>query len=509
MLKAGDTVDRYTIEACIGEGGMGAVYRARDTRLGRLVALKLIADSAAGAEANARLLREARAAAALDHPNAVAVFDVGEHEGVPFIVMELVSGNTLRSRIGEPASLAERVGRLTAVGRALAAAHRVGVVHRDIKPENVMIRDDGVVKVLDFGIARRATGEGVDPTGPTHSPALGTLTIDGAKLGTPVYMAPEQIRGDTLDCRADQFSWGVMAYELLAGRLPWRGNDALAAMASALTDRAPREPLAEAGAPRPVQDVLLRALAKDPAERFAGMDDVVRALEAAAAGEELPERLPPAKEVGATAAQRFTTGEVREVLAKAIEREAAEQGSTKLRFEDLLAVGAEVGIDAESLRDASRALRAAAPQTAATGSAIAERDAWIRRRRRNFVRHAGIYAIVNGAMFVLGLILLAWVPFWVWLLPALAWGIALAIHGLVALTSNEDDWDEERRDTEQWLENRRRRHEEKMVRRGGKKPRVEEEPAKRVRLATDTHDAREAEAEEVAASEEAAQRRRR
>src|SRR5262249_21651489 len=142
-----------------------------------------------------------------------------------------------------------RAARLADVARALASAHKRGLVHRDVKPENVMVRDDGMVKVLDFGIARLSRSA-VDPAARTQTPALATLTVDGAKLGTPVYMAPEQIRGDPLDGRADQFSWGVMAYELLTGRLPWRGaDDALAVMASVLTDPVDRAPLDEAGVP--------------------------------------------------------------------------------------------------------------------------------------------------------------------------------------------------------------------------------------------------------------------
>src|SRR5580704_2933328 len=263
MLKPGDTFHRYTIEAVVGQGGMGCVYRAHDPKLDRRVALKLISAPDAGAEANERLLREARAAAALDHPNAISIFDVGEADGAPYIVMELVPGRTLREAIGEATvPVATRVAWLTAAARALAAAHRRGLVHRDVKPENVMVRDDGVVKVLDFGIARRTAGA-VDPSAPTAGPALPTLTREGVKVGTPHYMAPEHIRGDGLDGRADQFAWGVLAYELLAGRLPWRGaGDALAAVASILTDEPAAGPLDEAGVPPEVQAVVLRALSK-------------------------------------------------------------------------------------------------------------------------------------------------------------------------------------------------------------------------------------------------------
>jgi serine/threonine-protein kinase len=499
MLKPGDRFERYVIEGVIGQGGMGTVYRASDEKLGRRVAVKVLTPEAADGQARARLLREARAAAALDHPNAVAVFDVGDAEGAPFVVMELVEGSTLRSQIGAGGELPASIARLADIGRALAGAHRRGIVHRDVKPENVMVRSDGVVKVVDFGIARRSSAR-VDPTAPTETPAVGTLTIDGAKLGTPVYMSPEQIRGAPLDGRADQFSWGVVAYELLTGKLPWRGDDALAAMASALVDPADRAPLEEADVPAAVQQVVLRALEKDPARRFASMEDAVAALEAAARGE-----APPAAPAGVTAAQRFSTGEVREVMAKAIERDAAAR-SGQLGFDDLVAIAGELGIDVDALRAESRALRA---QKRSAGD-LEERQAWLRRRLLALKRHAGVYFIVNAAILIFGLVLLSMTPWWIWVLPALGWGIGLAIHALVALTSSEEDWAEEKRGLAYWEEERRRRHEERMASahgrriapptsRGRRKLRVEDDEA----VVGDA-----VEAEEEAAEEERAARRR-
>jgi serine/threonine protein kinase len=488
MLKPGDTFERYTIEAPLGQGGMGCVYRAHDARLGRRVALKVISDGQrdgqADAEANARLLREARAAAALDHPNAVAIFDVGEYEGTPFIVMELVSGRTLRSTVGDTSvPAATCVAELADVARALAVAHKRGLVHRDIKPENVMVREDGVVKVLDFGIARRQGS--IDPH-ETETPALPTLTIEGVKLGTPVYMAPEQIRGDALDGRTDQFAWGVVAYELLAGRLPWRGSgDAMAVMASVLTDRVDRAPLDQAEVPRAVQDVVLRALEKRPDDRFPSMNDVAQALDAAVREGDKPGSAKPRQArkwlpQGATEAQRFSTGEVRDVLAKAIDQQAERQGSTKLGFEDLLAVAAEVGIDPDSLREASRALRASKQDPSATGGDfVKKRDAWIRQQRLTLYRHAGVYGIINAAILVLGLVLLSFTPWWIWFLPLLGWGIGLAIHALVALTASDEDFRQHDDGMKWWHENQRRQHEERMARRAPHEaPRIEA-PAER------------------------------
>jgi serine/threonine-protein kinase len=472
MLAPGDTFERYTVEELLGRGGMGEVYRARDTKLGRNVALKVISHATPSPESRTRLLREARAAAALDHPNAVSIFDVGEHDGAPFIVMELVDGQTLRATVGD-ASIprAQRIAELADVARGLASAHRRGLVHRDVKPENVMVRSDGVVKVLDFGIARRASG--VDPLAATASPALPTLTIAGTALGTPVYMAPEQIRGLALDGRADQFSWGVLAYELFTGRVPWRGaTDALSVVASVLTDPVDHAPLDAAGLPPAVQEVLARALEKRPEDRFATMDDLLRALEAASTGAAAPESPKRARvsapPPGATEAQRFSTIEVKEVLGKAVERQAAKQASAgKLGFEDLLAVAAEVGVDPDSLREASRALRAPgpapsppAPPAPPAGAAAA----WLKNQRRDLYRHAGVYAIVNGGLLALGLVLLgAFTPWWVWFIPALAWGVGLAIHALVAFTSNEDDWREHDDAMQAWQRRRDQRHEQRMA----------------------------------------------
>ena len=341
------------------------------------------------------------------------------------------------------------------MARALAAAHKRGLVHRDIKPENVMIRDDGMVKVLDFGIARRTGG----PTNPQSAtqPALPTLTVEGMQMGTPVYMAPEQIRGEKVDGRADQFAWGVLAYEVLAQKLPWRGgNDLLAVMASALTDPVDRSALEEAGVSPAVVRAVLRALEKKPEARFATMDELRTALESTAPAEGLEEPSKAVPVASATMAQQFSTSEVREVLAHAIERQAVKQDSVKLGFEDLIDIAADVGVDVESLREASRALRVRSEEQVTASAEAAKRDSWLRHRRLAFYRHAGIYVIVNAALLVLGLFLLTFTPWWIWWLPALGWGIGLAIHGLIALTSNEHDWAEHNEAMQLWRENQNR-----------------------------------------------------
>ncbi|HEX8792117.1 MAG TPA: serine/threonine-protein kinase [Polyangiaceae bacterium] len=303
MVRPGDSFDRYVIEDTLGTGGMGQVFRAWDPKLQRSVALKIVrAEEALGGssggsgrslDASERLVREARAAAALDHPNAVSVFDVGEVGGQTYIAMELVDGKTLGAYVGDASvSLDTRLRWLADVARALTAAHKRGLVHRDIKPGNVMVREDGVVKVLDFGIARRVRmdeveaasrridalrqAQGAPPA--TVSPAAFTQTADGVVLGTPLYMAPEQMRGESIDARADQFSWGVLAYELLAGRNPWLAEQHVA-IAILSTDPQSLKTLVPE-LPVVVTETVAKALSKRAADRFASMEDVVGALDA-------------------------------------------------------------------------------------------------------------------------------------------------------------------------------------------------------------------------------------
>jgi serine/threonine-protein kinase len=285
VLEVGALFGRYRIEAELGKGGMGCVYRAQDTRLNRRIALKVIKADPEISEADwtaakARMLREAQAAAALDHPNAVSIFDVGEIDGLPFIAMELIEGVTLRSYVGDAGTTWQRkLGLLVAVAEALDAAHRAQLVHRDIKPENVMVKSDGRVKVLDFGIARRAAVVAVAADGPTQlEGALPTLTGKGQIVGTPLYMAPEQIVGKPLDGRADQFAWGVMAYELLVGAPPWKAPDTLALLASVLTVPAPPLRASAPELPEALESAVARALAKDPADRHESMAVLLASL---------------------------------------------------------------------------------------------------------------------------------------------------------------------------------------------------------------------------------------
>lgn len=284
MLKPGDVVGPYEIRGFLGQGGMGQVFKAFDPRLERTVALKVIvlpdakeegAERISITELEARLLREARAVASLSHPNVVGIYDVGESQGRLYLAMEFVVGATLRSfLIPERIPLGRKLRWLVDVARALEVAHRAGLVHRDVKPENVMIREDGVVKVLDFGIARR-TMRTEDAAG-----TLDTVTGGGTVTGTPVYMSPEQLKGNSVDARSDQFAWGVMAYELITGHRPWdETGDVFALVARVLTEPAP--PLRNDGpdVPQPVEDSILRSLSKEPAARFESMAVLADILE--------------------------------------------------------------------------------------------------------------------------------------------------------------------------------------------------------------------------------------
>jgi serine/threonine protein kinase len=218
---------------------MGEVYRARDPRLGRDVALKVLqADLAQSPERRARFEREARSVAALSHPNIVSMFDVREEDGVVFFVSEFVDGDPLRSRIERgPMPVREALDIAVQIADGMSAAHAAGISHRDLKPENVMINRDGRVKILDFGLARQAR-QGA-------APIDGTITMHefatqlGSVMGTPGYMSPEQVRGTATDYRADQFSLGIILYEMLTGKQPFQRETAIQTMSAVITDDPP------------------------------------------------------------------------------------------------------------------------------------------------------------------------------------------------------------------------------------------------------------------------------
>ncbi|MCL2449366.1 MAG: protein kinase, partial [Polyangiaceae bacterium] len=288
-MLSGVAPERYELIRLIGRGAMGDVFCARDTQLQRNVALKVLRvsdldenDGESPSSSVIRMMREARAAAALQHPNIVTVHDVGQivsdkgDEVSCFISMELIEGRRLRDYVRKSdVPVEKQLTWLAEIARALAFAHDRGIIHRDIKPENVMIRDDGVVKVLDFGLARRAP-EALAQAGI----ALPSITEKGSVVGTIRYMAPEQMCGEVLDGRADQFSWGVVAYELLAGWPPWPGlADSIQIVAQVLTrDPAPIHSLAPT-LPPGLADLVHRAIARSREERYPSMQALLEALD--------------------------------------------------------------------------------------------------------------------------------------------------------------------------------------------------------------------------------------
>ncbi len=279
-LTAGTRLGPYEIVAPIGAGGMGEVYRAHDARLGREVAIKVLPPSfAADAERLRRFEQEARAIGALNHPNILAVYDIGTHEGAPYVVAELLDGETLRTHVGDtPLPRRKAIDYAAQIARGLAAAHDKGIVHRDLKPDNLFVTRDGRVKILDFGLAKM-TEMSAAGSATALAPAA-PETGAGMVLGTVGYMSPEQVRGQKVDHRSDIFSFGVVLYEMLTGRRAFQGDSAVETMNAILkADPAP----AESGGPAlpPVLDrIVLHCLEKGPEERFQSARDIAFDLDA-------------------------------------------------------------------------------------------------------------------------------------------------------------------------------------------------------------------------------------
>ena len=271
-LAAGVLLGPYEVVAPIGAGGMGEVYRARDTRLGRDVAIKVLpVHLSSEAKSLSRFEQEARVVAALSHPNLLAIHDVGEVDGTRFAVMELLEGSTLRERLATGFSVARAVDWGLQIAQGLSAAHERGIVHRDLKPENLFVTRDGVVKILDFGLAQRAEAE----AGANRAP---TLTGTGMIVGTVGYLSPEQARGFPADQRSDIFAFGAVLYELVTGKRAFDKSNANETMAAVMRDDP--EPIAECGrkVSSEVEDIVAHCLEKDPAERFRTARDLVFAL---------------------------------------------------------------------------------------------------------------------------------------------------------------------------------------------------------------------------------------
>ncbi len=278
-MEPGARLGPYEIIAPLGAGGMGEVYRARDTRLGRDVAIKVLpAEFASDPDRLRRFEQEARAVAALDHPNILAIHDVGTHEGAPYLVTELLEGESLRQRLeGGPLPPRKVLGVAIQVASGLAAAHEKGIVHRDLKPENLFVTSDGRVKILDFGIAKLA------PRGQADLAARPTVvggTEPGFVIGTAGYMSPEQVRGLSVDHRSDIFSLGCVLYEMATGRRAFDRGTAADTMAAILTEEPPDPSSLTVSVPSALSRVIAHCLEKRPEDRFSSASDLAFDLQA-------------------------------------------------------------------------------------------------------------------------------------------------------------------------------------------------------------------------------------
>ncbi len=277
LMNPGTRLGPYEILAPLGAGGMGEVYRARDSKLKREVAIKVLPESLAkDADALARFEREAHAVAALNHPNILSIHDFGNENGVAYAAMELLEGETLRSRLDGGALPQRRAVEIAIqIARGLAAAHEKGIIHRDLKPENVFLTADGRVKVLDFGLAKRV---GMESAG-TNAPTTPAATEPGTVMGTVGYMSPEQVRGRDVDARTDIFAFGAILYEMLSGRRAFKGDSHVETLNAILKEEPPE--LLESGLHvSPALDRIVRhCLEKSPEARFHSAGDVAFDLE--------------------------------------------------------------------------------------------------------------------------------------------------------------------------------------------------------------------------------------
>jgi serine/threonine protein kinase len=300
-ITTGTRFGQYEITAPLGKGGMGEVYLARDTRLERQVALKILPlDFTQSAERLRRFEQEAQATSALNHPNILTIHEIGAQNGTHFLATEFIAGQTLRDRLQQPITQNEALDIALQIAHALAAAHEAGIIHRDIKPENIMVRRDGLVKVLDFGLAKltetRKAERGArneeevetllqnepnNPQSPIRNPQSSNphSTMPGTVMGTASYMSPEQARGERVDARTDIFSLGVVLYEMLAGQRPFAGGNMIDVLGAILHQEPAPLPTQSEAVPDELQRIVTKALQKDRDARYQTAQDFARDLQ--------------------------------------------------------------------------------------------------------------------------------------------------------------------------------------------------------------------------------------
>src|SRR5271154_3705600 len=277
-LTSGTRLGRYEILAPAGKGGMGEVYRARDTRLGRVVAIKILAEELSNdPDRRARFEREARSPSLLNHPNIAMLYDIGSEGSVDYLVSEFIDGESLRSLINRgPVPAQQLIDIAMQAAGGLGAAHAAGIVHRDLKPENLMLTGEGRLKILDFGIAKRVSQQ-MDPNQTTNVHA----TVAGVVLGTIGYMSPEQLSGKPVDARSDIFCFGVVLYEMAAGKPPFGTGNTVEMLTAILRDEPAK---LQTRVPSNVEQLIRRCLEKAPERRFQSAAELGAALENARHG---------------------------------------------------------------------------------------------------------------------------------------------------------------------------------------------------------------------------------
>src|SRR6266498_267147 len=279
-IEVGKSLGNYKVVSAIGAGGMGEVYRARDTKLGRDVAIKVLpASLSESAERLNRFEQEAQAAGALNHPNILVIHHIGIHDGAPYIVSELLEGETLRERMGG-AALPQRkaIDYALQIAKGLAAAHEKGIVHRDIKPDNIFITHDGRVKILDFGLAKLTSATDGNQS-QTEVPTRKVNTDPGTVMGTMGYMSPEQLKGQAADHRSDIFSFGAILYEMLSGKRAFRGDSMAETMSAILREDPPDLSETNKTVSPALERLVRHCLEKNPEERFHSASDLAFAIE--------------------------------------------------------------------------------------------------------------------------------------------------------------------------------------------------------------------------------------